>query len=134
MANVRGMNDKQKQHSILQQFRNVDVMILVETKLRIGSRANIEMVTRNFQGVFSSYSGRAAKGVTVVIKSGIGQVLEIKTDDEGHFVIIIIKIKDKNVLIGGFYGSSDQGDAVSLRVLERFIANQGLNSFKLTAS
>ena len=122
LANVRGVNDRQKLHSVLQQFRNIDVAILVETKLKMGSRANIEMITRNFGGVFSSYSGRAAKGVTIVVKAGTGQILETKTDNEGHFVIIIMKIKEKNILMGGFYGSSEQSDAVSLRVLERFVA------------
>ena len=118
--NVAGMNDISKCHNVLRKAHKYSVILLQETKLK---KAKIHYLRNKWGGghenVYMASAGRA-RGVITLFSPQTGAChVETVEDEQGQFLINVVKIQDCMWFIVNMYGDPDTDEA-SQRTILRF--------------
>ena len=118
--NVAGINNPTKFHSVLNDARKFDVVMLQETKLPLQALAHLRLKWGNPDGVFMTTVGTRRGAVTLFSPRVKVQHAYVHTDPNGQFIVNVCIIEHQTFLMINVYGDPDT-DARAVQTMSRVI-------------
>ena len=122
-ANVSGINNLSKMHTVINDARRYDISLLQETKLSAQNTGRVQLKWGHPRGVFmSSAIEGSRRGVLTLFSPRLNaEHLYVHRDDEGQFLLNVAVINDEICLIVNVYGDPTT-DTNAARNIDRLAA------------
>ena len=104
--NVRGVRTGEKLRRLAVELLNfdLDIVVLCDTRLNGGAINDLKNFLPEYN-FYNNYLDEARRGVSIGFRSSLDiQILDVKKDNEGNFILIRTRYCGKFIIFGGLYG------------------------------